>query len=364
MYEVFLSHQDIAPLQEIRSSVEDDSKFADLLVTCDTRSTKIKHKEFPYIYSGVLLAKKGRVDESIEMLGRGFSSNPFAHQLAKYLRERRTLTPLVKPFSSSKTYDTWGKTKFYSAHRELTTRHTVTFAEQHLPANTCPTILDIGPGNGVLITDIVNSLARTIGLRGATLILLDQSAGMIDSAVVYCRKNAIIPVHIVTIEGKIQSLDNEQAAALRAARPIWFVNASASLHHMPENVKGKTLEMLSELSRFCLLTEFEANNDIPKEDTPEFVFSVVQHYGYYLEDVLYCGADPEEIKACIQEFLLAEALTMLANDRDHRVDYHTTAERWSQVAESSGYRQIFYTPSVEIKGEKLVTFTIGFESIK
>lgn len=364
MYEVFLPHQDIAALQEIRIGVESDAQIPDLRDRCDASSEKIKHKKFPYVYSGVLLAKKGRFDESIEMLGRGFSSNPFAHQLANYLRERRTLIPLVKPFSSSKTYDTWGKTKFYSAHRELTTRHTVTFAKHHLSANTCPTILDIGPGNGVLITDIINSLARTMGLREATLILLDQSAGMIDSAVVYCRENAIIPVHLVTIEEKIQSLDNKQVATLRAACPIWFVNASASLHHMPEDVKGKTLRMLSELSQFCLLTEFEANNDVPEEDTPEFVFSVVQHYGYYLEDVLNCGADPEEIKACIQEFLLAEALTMLANDRDHRVDYHTTAERWSQVAESSGYRQIFYTPSVEIKGEKLVTFTIGFESIK
>jgi hypothetical protein len=187
---------------------------------------------------------------------------------------------------------------------------------------------------------------------------------MIESAVVYCRKNIDVPVDIVTVEGKIESLEKVKLDVIKARPPIWFINASASLHHMPRELKGPTLRMLSALSQFCLITEFESNNDIPDEDTPEFIFSVVQHYGYFIEDVLACGANPEEIKTCIDELLLAESLVMLRNHREQRVDYHTSLAQWISIAEDSNYKLSFYKPSVEIEGGRLVTFTIGLDSVK
>lgn len=360
MYEVFLPHPDLSVLQQLSGPIKRGMPLPVIMSLCAEASSEVRDAQFPYTYSGILLAKQGRVQDAIQILGRvDGSENPFATQLSRYLSEYGTLQPLVKVFSSPRAYNIWTQTKFYQDYLKATTDHVVQFATENPSPTVHPTILDIGAGNGVLIAEIVNALARRLNLQSVHLILLDPSASMIDSAAAYCRANIRIPVCITTIMGKAEELSTEPLDIMQTKMPIWFINAAASLHHMPHEVKGPTLQKLSALSRLCLITEFEANNDLPDADTPEYVYSVVQHKGYYLDDVLHCGADAEGVKLCIDEFVLAEALVMLSNERAHRIDYHATASQWLNIAERSNYQAVFSKPILRTTEGITLIFMLG-----
>lgn len=146
-----------------------------------------------------------------------------------------------------------------------------------------PVILDIGTGNGVQITHMINRLAKDGIVRRLRLILLDQFDTMLEAAKEYIQKNSIIPVDIECIVSKIQYISETNLNQILKHKPIWFVNAAASIHHMPDTEKLSVLKMFKEISDLCLLSEFHANHDLTEDDSPELFYSVTEFYGYYVK---------------------------------------------------------------------------------
>lgn len=359
---MFLAPEEIKVLKRFRQFVTDnkDVSLVCLMERCHEIALQLNDKIFPYIYAGILMACQNRLTEANALLEKG-AVDPFAMTLRQHLLETASFSPSVKAFQSARPYYAFIQSEFYQTHKSEMLKVIEQFARRHMPPKNV-SILDVGTGNGVLITEIVNCLAKTHKIEKMKLILLDPSADMLKTAEQYCRDHVNIPVEISSMCCKIQDLNPKEKILIDSKAPIWFINASFSLHHMPWEIKIPVLRTLKEFSPYCLISEFHANNDRPDKDSPEFVYSVCDLYGWVIRQILDNRCSEEEKKDCIFNVGLAEAITMLKQSRKNRVDYHALAEEWQTLAqEEGGYKFAKVTPTFFV-GSRPVTFVMELHS--
>lgn len=357
---MFLSQKEIKVLNQLRQFVTNNISLAHLFKQCRESSMRLNDKTFPYVYVGILMACQNRLTEAKKLLEKGLD-NSFAMMLRQYLLETESFSPSVKVFQNSRPYYAFVQSEFYQIHKSAILEMIEQFSRRHTSSKNA-TILDIGTGNGVLITEIVNRLAEVHKLEKMELILLDSSADMLKTAEKYCQDHANISVEISSICCNIQDISPKEKALIYSMAPIWFINASFSLHHMPWEIKIPVLKTLKEFSPYCLISEFHANNDRPDKDSPEFVYSVCELYRCVIQQILKNHCSEEEKKDCIFNVGLAEAITMLKQPRKDRVDYHALAEEWKALAqEGAEYKFAKVTPTFFV-GNRPVTFVMELHS--
>lgn len=321
-------------------------------------------------YAGILLAKYAThptdITRAVSLLRKvSHTTTPFCVILADHIEQEGGLkiSTGVKVFGSVGPYEGWGKSGFHKAYKMGTVENVIQFALANPPAqNVTPTIMDIGTGNGVLFAAVVGRLVEALGLPAVRIILNDQSPAMLASAETYCREQIRVPLDIVTSLCRIEQMTIAERTRL-TTHPIWFALAAASMHHMPKELKTKTIRNLKEVTPHVLITEFEANNDLPETDSPELIYSILGFYGYLFRDVLDSPATAEEKSATIKQFLLTEAIIMLRSrqkegsaDELGRVDFHTTPAEWLDAAKQAGLKKHSFQPLIHVPNGRLAMY--------
>jgi hypothetical protein len=363
---MFIDRTDSERLNQIRQTVNDSlserlHQRADLdriIELCQTISPQVKDRQFPLTYAGILLASAHRIAEAISVL-KLCVDRTFSQVLADYLTETQAFAPAATAFAETTPYDVWTQTDLYQSQMAGTLKAIANFARRNPPpaANFRPTIMDIGPGNGTLLVEIIKQLLALYPIESIHLILIEQSPEMLAAAQKHCQASLPIPITFTPICCRIQEIAPHQLVIIKEHQPIWFINASLSLHHMPKEIKVPTMAMLAELSTYCLVSDAHYNHDLPEKDTPELVYSVTENYGFVIKDVLNSQASEPDKKLCINNFLLTEAINILKNDREHRGDYHTLIGEWQEIADRGQWKVIETTPTVSLS-ERPFTFTM------
>ena len=360
LLKMFISHSDSTKIQKIHRAVHSDISIDRLMELCEEISQQIKDPDFSFTYAGVILACQNRISEAIAFFER-CPDRAFCRALAEYLLETGTFTPPTQAYQETSPYDVFTKTNFYRSHLKATLEIFKDFAIQNPPPSSSPTIVDIGTGNGVLISKIVNQLVQVYSLERIHLICIDQSPKMLAAASKCCQDSISIPVQITSIENLIQNLSQDQLSEImRCSENIWFINGSFSLHHMPESMKIKAFKTLSKIQAKILLSEGHGNHDKPEKDSPELVASVSDFYGFFIEDIANSISSATEQKICIQEMMLTDAITMLKNDWEHRIDYQNLITEWEKIAEIAGFEVVKTTPTVYHQ-ERPLTFMMELQ---
>jgi len=351
-------------LNKIKKLILSDGTFKNIHDCCEKVAMFLNEKIFPYFYASVLMFQRGRFDDGMALLEKHKQNNVFVNVLYNYLLKYGKFEPATVVFEKSAPYDAWIKSNLF----EKVFKSNLSVLERFIKVNPPPsldlvTILDIGTGNGVLIAAMVNKILETYSIKKVRLILVDQSAEMLEASKKYCHANIRTYLDIITVHSKVQDISREDAEkALRNYYPIWFINSSLSIHHFPWEIKIPVLKTFSELSKTCFICECNFNHDTPEQNDPELIYSVYINYNFLMRDVMESPGINEDEKVMVNEqFFLAEAINILNKSRLERIDYHTKISSWKNLALRGGYDIVSVTPTALDEG-KIMYFCMTFES--
>ena len=197
-------------------------------------------------------------------------------------------------------------------------------ATRSLPDFAAPfRFIDIGCGDGGLTAAFLRGLRETgrIGEIGRVT-LVDPSPAMLELATATVAE-AFPGITVAPILGRFQdvSVDLPESDVALAA---------LSIHHMPREVRRVHLERLAPRTRHLILFELNANHDTPELSSPELAVSIYQSYGAMIDAIFAHDAPLELAVACVDRFLLAEAVSILTEPRGVRTDYHMLRGQWKE----------------------------------
>jgi SAM-dependent methyltransferase len=191
-------------------------------------------------------------------------------------------------------------------------------------------VMDIGCGDGGLVVKLLQEMRSVAGKIDdiGEVLLIDPSPAMLRLAEENVRR-AFPASSIKTANCKMEELsdkiDDKYDIAL----------SSLAYHHMPLEKKRIHLERLKPWIDHLVLFELSANHDIPEQHSPELALSVYQAYGRPIDLVFAHDAPVEVVLACVDRFLMTEAISFLTQPRGVRTDYHMLDSQWIELLDST-----------------------------
>jgi len=333
-----LKANEVIALSKIRESITDGDSLKEINKVIRNIQPLLRDQNFPFAYAGCLLANHQREVEAMQMLALDHD-NVFSKILLGYLEETGALIMASKVFEDAKPYHIYTQTPLYKSHEKALVTNIARFAgENPHPPGKLPTILDIGPGDGELTARYVDAIVREYELEKIRLIFIDPFHEQLEMASANCHDKTEAACEIITICNKVQDLTPAQVGGLMKYKPVWFVAAALSVHHMPEEQKIPMLRTMKSLSDRFILAEVNWNHDLPEKDSPELIYSVVKNYGFFCQGILDLPVSEAERKLCLYHFPLDEAINIIKSERNNRIDYHTPINNWKRIAETAGFR--------------------------
>lgn len=332
----FLKESEIYQLNKIKEKIE--SSYNNILSICNKIKPDLDDPGFAYTYAACLLAEREKIDNSLKMFAMN-GEDTFCNIMSQYLRDAGAFVMPGTVFESAAPYDVYVQTELYKAHMAGSADNIYKFAIENPPPkeNEIVTIMDIGPGNGILTAQFVDKIVKHYKLKKLRLIFIDPFEDMLHTASENCRKNVNADCEVINICCRMQDITEDQIEIIRQNSPVWFINAAISVHHMPKEQKIPMLKLLKVFSSNFILTEVNWNHDLPEKDTPELIYSVANNYGIFSEGILKLPVPEEDRKLCLYMFPVAEAINIIKQDRPNRIDYHTPIEEWKIIGKEAGY---------------------------
>jgi len=259
--------------------------------------------------------QEGVLEEDEGLFLNGFVNSFLERQKGKFIMPE-------KPFVDPRPFMHFASVPKIKKSREEFVRQ----ACDSLPSFTHPVrIMDIGCGNGALTTDFLHRL-RQIGKAAdiGQILLIDPSPAMVELAVK--------TVGEVFPPSRIRGLNRSiQDFSATLSEPYDVAISTFAYHHIPYETKLFNLRKLAPWITHFVLFELDSNNDLPELNSPELALSVYQLYGRIIDWVFSHDAPVELAIAAVDNFLMAEAVTMLTLPRGQRTDYHALRGQWHDL---------------------------------
>jgi SAM-dependent methyltransferase len=239
--------------------------------------------------------------------------------VAELLVRHGQLAAPETPFEDPRAYGRFYDTPAMRACRS----EFVSFAVDSLPQTSGSLrVLDVGCGDGGLLAELLPALLEAGRWDEVSAVtLLDPSPSMISSAkgrTASAWPEARVDGRIARLEDAAGSLDGRYDLVL----------GSLSLHHMPAEVKHRTLAALAPVMDNLLLLELDADHDSPEVGSPRLAASVHQTYGWMLAQVLGPDAPDEIARQSADRFVAPELVSLLTRPRGARSEYHMPRDAW------------------------------------
>lgn len=189
--------------------------------------------------------------------------------------------------------------------------------------------LDLGCGDGSL-TELFLGTMQAAGKfdEFGEVVLVDSSAGMLEVAK-KTLSELVPPEKIKTVCARFTDFIKDPGG------PYDLGLSSLAVHHMTAEVKKDFFRKLSKALDNFILFELDANHDYPELGSPELMFSIYQSYGGLIEHVFSHDAPVEVALACVDRFLMNEAISLFTQPRGERNDYHMLRPQWHELLDES-----------------------------
>ncbi len=259
--------------------------------------------------------KEGVLEEDEGLLFNGFVNSFLERQQGKLIMPE-------KPFVDPRPFVHFASVPVLKKSRADFVRQ----ACDSLPRFTNPVrIMDIGCGNGALTADFIKRLQQTgKDTDVGQILLIDPSPAMVELAVKTVGE--VFPPS--AIRGMNRSIQDFSATL---SEHYDVAISSFAYHHMPGETKLFNLRKLAPWINHFVLFELDSNNDLPELNSPELALSVYQIYGRIIDWVFSHEAPVELAIAAVDNFLMAEVVSMLTLPRGQRSDYHALRWQWHEL---------------------------------
>ncbi|MEW5736876.1 MAG: class I SAM-dependent methyltransferase [Thermodesulfobacteriota bacterium] len=185
--------------------------------------------------------------------------------------------------------------------------------------------LDLGCGDGSLTAMFLDTMRAAEKFdEFGEVVLVDSSAGMLEVA----KKtlSGVVPEEkIKTVCAKFTDFMNDPGG------PYDLALSSLAVHHMTAEVKREFFLRLAPRFNHFLLFELDANHDTPELGSPDLMISMYQAYGGLIEHVFAYDAPVDVALACVDRFLMNEAISLFTQPRGERNDYHMMRSQWREL---------------------------------
>jgi hypothetical protein len=354
-----LKQEEVPHLLQIKNAIENKRPLNEILEIAESIRPELSEPEFTFSYAACLLANHHREKEAIELFGMN-PDDTFCTVMKNFIEDVGEFKMVSKVFKDARPYHIYTQTPLYKAHEAALVKNISKFAKTNPPpSGETVTIIDIGQGDGELTAQYVSRLVDQYNLEKVRLVFIDPFEDQMHMAAEHCKEAIPANCEIIKISAKAQELSAQQVNQLQSLKPVWFITAALSVHHMPKEQKIPMLRTMKSISDHFILAEVDWDHDLPAKDSPELIWSVARNYGFIYRDVLELPISVEERKLCLYHFLVDEAVNILKQDRNNRIDYHTQIPEWQSIAQSAGYRCSAPTPTYMF-GEEPFIFMMEF----
>ncbi len=254
--------------------------------------------------------------------GDGLFMNAFVTSFLE--RQKGRFAMAAAPFEDPAPFVHFAGVPVFRSARE----HFLRQAADSLPDFSRPLrFMDVGCGNGALGAALVAKLLESGKVREIGEILqIDPSPAMsrlAEKTVGEILPHAPVRSRTCRIQEIAGSLERHVDVAL----------CSLSFHHLTWEEKVRHLSSLGRRIDHLLIFELDANHDTPELHSPELAASVYQTYGRVIDAVFAHDAPLEVAVACVDRFLMTEAMSLMTQPRGERADYHMLRRQWHELCE-------------------------------
>lgn len=292
---------------------------------------------FSFFYSGILLAKYGRIGDAISML-LSLDDCVLSKALVCYLKKHNTFVHSVKLFQDPSHYQIFIHSNYYQQLLANAKKIYQIFNNSYMKRHDEIVVLDIGVGDGYFLKMILNDLFKMPQIKKIKLILVDSSSEMIKKAILELEKIKYPKIEIIDFCGKIEELI--LGDSLKRIAPVHFINASASLHHLEYTQKHKVISILKSISDTLILTEFNTSLEWQLDDSPELIYSVYLHYLPSFIDINSSDIPSDDKKIWMEEYNIPELINIVSNPRNNRGEFFLSIPEWCELVTQSGFGSI------------------------
>ena len=320
---------------------------------------ELEQKEFGYFYLGVLNAKHNKIDHALALLEPIKSKFEFVKALITHIEKYGNISYHTKTFSDSKPYEIAMQSKFFNNQKTNAIAFIVNlYKTKQLGSLSDKYLVDIGPGDGTFLIDLLTQLS----LSHYKILLIEPSEEMLKITSEKLEKNFHNRIEISSINKNIQDvLPEDISFTINSMQDqIGLTIASLSIHHMVNKSKLKVLEFLHTFTPKFVICEISGNHEAP-ENSPKLLLSCLHLYEELISGVVNLNDVPADQKwLAIDDFLLSEALRIIGNSYDTRIDYHIKKQEWIDFAETVGFKLLFEKNTYLDKTENPLAYALAF----
>jgi hypothetical protein len=253
--------------------------------------------------------------------------SPMGQRLSGHLLENTFPAPRKQIFETGNPLEAWSQVPFNKVFNANCLKY-LESRKYNAVAKKPFYILDIGPGNGIFLREVVNSLRRKKIASQFVVVLIEQSRDLLVQAQ---RRLAKMPCVTVQDEysfpKRVEDLDSDDKKLI-SRLPLNLTMSAASLHHLSVRNKRRILRWIQSLKCDFLLFELEGNEERYSNCSVDFIYSVFSFYNALLVNIEKSSLSVKEKQSCSDEFIFAEALQVLSRPYGERQNYHALLKDW------------------------------------
>lgn len=283
-------------------------------------------------FLGAILARAGRLQTASRVFALA-SPGGLNEALAWYFNGATGHHDLPGLYESDSPLSAWHRTAFGSRCLDVKTRWFVESLQSKTSLGKCPTFLDLGTGDGLLLSKILKTLKEAGTIEKARVIVVDKSQAMVETSAETCRPFA----EVIPIRADVGAFSDSDWRLLAEAKVDVAIGAE-SLHHLPWDTKISTFTRLSRIVPHLLLAELEGYHDREPTGSPRLLESIWNFYEPLMRDVEASDLSTEERERCSHEIFLSEVIPLLLEDPPRRENFHLDRSGWLECLNLAGYR--------------------------